>query len=168
MHKDSDYTPYTLLLVDQNTPMYSVVLKMREVFVTDQNHSQEALMEEDNQTDIYLLYFLGNPVGTARLHKKEFGWKIERVAVLKSEHKKGHGKVLMYMILMALAEKIKNKETVYLHSLTDASGFYEKCDFVIESDMFLELGLEHYKMRYVGEFPPKFLTKENSQVEQAC
>ena len=140
---------YKVVKVDmKNEEQYNIVHHIRKTFIDDLGDNHASLIQEDELTDIYLLYFKGIALATLRLHKKELGWKIERVASLKEYRHQGHTKYLMQHAADYLLKPVlKEGEIIYLYSQIHAIGFYEKCGFVCEGEEFLdEDNIPHIKM----------------------
>ncbi len=116
----------------------------REVFVLEQNVSEELEMSDDGTDVSYFLLFENNKeVATARYRKTDFGIKIERMAVLKSHRGKGLGNKLMKFILDDLSGSTSE---IYLNSQIQATALYLKSRFIPKGEHFYEAGIEHVKM----------------------
>ena len=140
---------YKVVKIDMNiAEQYDIVHHIRRTFIDDLGDNQASLIQEDELTDIYILYFKEVAVATLRLHKKELGWKIERVASLKEYRNQGHTKYLMMHAISHLIKPVlKEGEIIYLYSQIHATGFYVKCGFVTEGEEFLdEDNIPHVKM----------------------
>lgn len=146
-----------------NTELAEIAFSIRtEVFVKEQNVPHELEYDgTDNEAQHYLLYYDEKPVGTARWRITEEGIKLERFAVLAEYRNTGLGGELVIRVLddilelrmgnkkfHAKTQRTQRKENlpIYLHSQLDAVRFYERHGFVIEGEMFIEAGMEHYKM----------------------
>jgi predicted GNAT family N-acyltransferase len=121
----------------------------RKVFVEEQNVSLEEEYDEFDSTSIHFLAFLGEiPVGTARIRKTTKGIKLERFAVLKEFRRRTVGSNLVNKLLTKCKNDIDSK--VYLYAQVSAQLFYEKLEFRPVGEKFLEAGIIHIEMQYVG------------------
>lgn len=118
----------------------------REVFVEEQNVSEELEMSDDGIDVCYFLLFENEKeVATARYRKTDSGIKIERMAVLKSHRGIGLGNILMKFILVDLSGSTSE---IYLNSQIQAVSLYLKSGFIPKGAHFYEAGIEHVKMVY--------------------
>jgi predicted GNAT family N-acyltransferase len=118
----------------------------RKVFVEEQK--VDPALEYDNHEEEathYLVYFDDIPCGTARWRKTPLGIKLERFAVLPAYRNKGIGDI---MVQKVLEDVLPLNLTVYLHSQLRACSLYRRNGFVEEGNIFVEAGIEHYKMKY--------------------
>ncbi|KPJ92039.1 MAG: hypothetical protein AMJ53_10195 [Gammaproteobacteria bacterium SG8_11] len=115
-----------------------------QVFVNEQNVPPELELDEHDAGCDHLLAYdeHGNAIGTARLMPDGH---IGRMAVLAEFRGKGVGsKLLTDIIVLARDKGIK---VLTLHAQSQAVGFYEKHQFHIVGDEFLEAGIAHVKMQ---------------------
>ncbi len=122
-----------------------IIFKIRhEVFVDEQKVSREEEFDEFELTSIhYLGYCDEMPAGTARWRITKDGIKLERFAVLKKYRLKG----LAQAILTKVLEHVKPLGLpVYLNAQISAIEFYRKNGFESTGPLFMEAGIEHYKM----------------------
>ena len=117
----------------------------RQVFVEEQNVSQERESMDDAEAIHYLATVNGLPAGAARYRIMEKGAKIERIAVLNSYR----GKKVGEAILKKIVEDLRNEEKIYLYAQVNASPFYIKNGFKQTSNYFLDAGIEHVEMDLV-------------------
>jgi predicted GNAT family N-acyltransferase len=119
-----------------------------EVFVIEQK--VENNLEFDG-LDIDCIHYLAvvddNPAGTARWRETQIGCKLERFAVLKEYRGIGVGDALLDSVLK---EAKPLSRTIYLNAQDVAVRFYEKNNFKIIGDSFIEANIVHYKMIYKG------------------
>lgn len=116
----------------------------RIVFVIGQNCPPDEEYDEFDATATHLrARYNGLTVGTCRYRKTDFGWKLERFAVLDKYRGKGIGKALVNACLEALKTK---GGTIYLHAQTHAETFYGELGFERTGSLFVEAGIDHYKM----------------------
>ena len=115
----------------------------KSVFIDEQHVPKD--LEWDGQ-DNDCIHFLASvnaiPVATARLTAKG---QIGRMAVLRKYRGIGIGSRL----LAAVIEQARQSrfEQVFLHAQVNVIGFYEKCGFSAEGDIFIDAGIEHRTMR---------------------
>ncbi|OHT43802.1 bifunctional helix-turn-helix transcriptional regulator/GNAT family N-acetyltransferase [Flavobacterium tructae] len=117
----------------------------RQVFVEEQNVSQERESMDDEEAVQYLATVNGLPAGAARYRQLEKGFKIERIAVLNTYRGKRIGEAILQKILADL----KDEEKIYLYAQVNASRFYIKNGFKQTDIFFLDAGIEHVEMDYV-------------------
>ena len=117
----------------------------RQVFVEEQNVSQERESMDDAEAIHYLATVNGLPAGAARYRIMEKGAKIERIAVLNSYR----GKKVGEAILKKIVEDLSNEEKIYLYAQVNASPFYIKNGFKQTNNYFLDAGIEHVEMDLV-------------------
>lgn len=87
----------------------------------------------------------GKYIGTGRMLSDGH---IGRLAVLKGNRSNGYGTTIL-RTLIAEAKK-KNLNRVFLGAQESARGFYERLDFSVYGDPFIEVGIRHVPMqRYI-------------------
>ncbi len=125
---------------------YRSIRIRKEVYVCEQNVSEELEMSDDGLDVKYFLLFQDKQeVATARYRQTKSGIKIERMAVLKSHRGKGLGTKLMEFILNELSSSTSE---IYLNSQIQAVSLYLKNGFEPKGKHFYEAGIEHVKMIY--------------------
>lgn len=117
----------------------------KQVFVEEQNVSQERESMDDEEAIHYLATVNGHPAGAARYRKMEKGAKIERIAVLNTFRGQRIGEAILKKIL----EDLKTEEKVYLYAQVNASSFYIKNGFRQTDNYFLDAGIEHVEMDFI-------------------
>ena len=115
----------------------------RVVFVEEQNCPPELEWENEDVSHHFLATINGEPCGACRWRKTEYGYKLERFAVLQAFRGKGVG---MKLVEAALNDLPDNYHTVYLNAQLDAMPLYAKFGFVAEGPQFEEAGIQHFKM----------------------
>lgn len=116
----------------------------QKVFVDEQQ--VDATLEYDGKDDEathYLLYYNGDPVGTARWRPTPKGIKLERFALLPEFRNKGIGSKLLEQVMKDVAE---TEQPIYLHAQEKAVTYYQRAGFVVEGDAFFEAGIRHFRM----------------------
>lgn len=117
----------------------------RQVFVEEQNVSQERESMDDAEAIHYLATVNGLPAGAARYRIMEKGAKIERIAVLNSYR----GKKVGEAILKKIVADLQDEKKIYLYAQVNASSFYIKNGFRQTNNYFLDAGIEHVEMDLV-------------------
>lgn len=117
----------------------------RQVFVEEQNISQERESMDDTEAVHYLATVNGLPAGAARYRKTEKGAKIERIAVLNTYR----GKRIGEAILLKILEDLKDEKKIFLYAQVNASRFYIKNGFRQTDNYFLDAGIEHVEMNFI-------------------
>lgn len=117
----------------------------RQVFVEEQNVSQERESMDDEEAIHYLATVNGLPAGAARYRKMEKGAKIERIAVLNTFRGQRIGEAILQKIL----EDLKDEKKIYLYAQVNATQFYIKNGFRQTENYFLDAGIEHVEMDFI-------------------
>ena len=117
----------------------------RQVFVEEQNVSQERESMDDEEAVHYLATVNGLPAGAARYRKMEKGAKIERIAVLNTFR----GQRIGEAILLKILDDLKNEAKIYLYAQVIATPFYIKNGFKQTDNYFLDAGIEHVEMNFM-------------------
>ena len=132
-------------IIETDDDYQSCLFIRKQVFIIGQNIPVEIELDDDKINATYFLANLsGNPVGTARYRKTDFGIKLERFAVLENARNFGVGKALVLFIINYL----KNEKKIYLNAQKSVIGFYEKLGFVPVGDQFYEASIPHKKLIY--------------------
>jgi predicted GNAT family N-acyltransferase len=132
-------------IIETDDDYQSCLFIRKQVFIIGQNIPVEIELDDDKIDATYFLANVsGNPVGTARYRKTDFGIKLERFAVLENARNFGVGKALVLFIINYL----KNEKKIYLNAQKSVIGFYEKLGFVPVGDQFYEASIPHKKLIY--------------------
>jgi len=116
------------------------------VFINEQNVPVELEWDEfDNDSTHILAYYDNKAVGTARLLADGH---IGRMAVLKAYRNRNIGKKML-KYLLELAKNTSNNK-IQLSAQEHAVGFYKKQGFNITSDVYMDAGIPHYDMEFIG------------------
>ena len=84
----------------KNKEEYKDILEIRkQVFIREQNVPESIEIEYENVSSHVICFLDGNPIGTGRWRKSDFGIKLERFAVLKKYRGLGIGKEIVNFIL---------------------------------------------------------------------
>jgi len=141
------YTQNTIVVekVDNQEQIETAFSIRRQVFVEEQNVSQERESMDDEEAVHYLATVNGLPAGAARYRKMEKGAKIERIAVLNTFR----GKRIGEAILLKILDDLKNEDKIYLYAQVIATPFYIKNGFRQTDNYFLDAGIEHVEMDFI-------------------
>lgn len=114
-----------------------------KVFVDEQKvDPAEEYDEYEASSRHFLVRMNGHACATGRFRSTDFGWKIERMAVLAAY--RGHG--CGAAVLQNLLANIPNDgRPVYLHAQEHALAFYEKNNFKAVGERFWEANIPHFK-----------------------
>ena len=126
-------------------------LKIREeVFVNEQNVPKSIEYDQYEANSDHLLILDGDlPIGTARVrYRASDKAKIERVAILKDFRGQGWGQKLMEYILSHLYKNNSIREII-ISSQKYAIPFYEKLEFEVFGEEFIEADIPHNKMKKI-------------------
>lgn len=127
----------------------SVMLIRNTVFEQEQGAVLEQEIDEYDKSDktIYaLLYDVNEPAATGRIAQTPTGFKIGRIAVMKSYRGRGLGAVLVD----TLCDKARDMgaSDIYVDAQLHAVEFYKKLGFSVISDTEItDRGLRHLPMR---------------------
>ncbi|MEA2055517.1 MAG: GNAT family N-acetyltransferase [Candidatus Thermoplasmatota archaeon] len=118
------------------------------VFVQEQNVPLELEIDGlDPESEHFMAYLDGEPIGCARVRTKNNFAKLERIAIIKEHRRKGHGKELTNFLIDYYRKK--NFDEIYLHSQIDVVGFYKKYGFKTRGETFLEADIKHIEMYFM-------------------
>lgn len=136
----------------------------RAVFVEEQHvPAEEEYDEFETESQHFLAYLGGQPVGTARWRRTSKGVKMERFAVLASARRQGVGQALVRAVLADIfSQQPEPIESIYLHAQVTAMPLYEGFGFVAVGPQFDECGIQHYKMVLPGKRMPSDQMTERS------
>ncbi len=119
-----------------------------KVFIEEQGVPSELEYDgQDAYATHYLLFYNDVPIGTARWRITDKGVKLERFAVLREYRNSGIGKTLLESVL---DDAIDEKKKIYLHAQEKAVNYYKRAGFEIIGEAFIEAGIKHLKMIYIG------------------
>ena len=114
-----------------------------EVFVQGQQVPALLEHEHDDVSHHFLALADDVPAGAARWRRTEYGYKLERFAVLPVHRGKG---IASAMVQAVIADLPADAGYVYLNAQLDAVSLYEKNGFAKTGEPFTEAGIQHYKM----------------------
>lgn len=120
----------------------------RKVFIEEQHVPAEIEFDQYDRLDAnclhVLVYHEGIPAATGRVRVFNQTAKLERICVLKDFRQYGLGRQVIHALERIAKEK--HVDTLLLHAQTQATKFYERLGYQIESDSFIEDGILHVKM----------------------
>ena len=143
VYKFTTMEPLQVIKVTNKEQLEQVFLIRKIVFVDEQNCPPELEWENEDVSIHFLATLDHQPCGACRWRKTDYGYKLERFAVLKEFRGKRVGQAL---VAAALADLPKDAEYIYLNAQLDAMGLYAKFGFQAEGDQFEEAGIQHFKM----------------------
>lgn len=120
----------------------------KKVFVAEQNVPEEEEVDSfdvlDGECQHVLLIEDEIAVGTGRVRLVDEYGKLQRVAILKEYRQYGFGKVIILKLeeLAAAQGATKAKLDAQVHAI----GFYEKLGYSVQSEVFMDAGIEHVLM----------------------
>ena len=135
---------------DTNSAIYQDALAIRTtVFVKEQHVSPEREVDQDEAKATYFVaYDDGLAVATARLLPADYGYHVQRVAVLAPYRHHGVGKALLEH-LADYAEAHGARE-LRLGAQVQAVGFYKTLGYTLtERPEFLDAGIRHREMHRI-------------------
>ena len=135
-----------ILKLNFNDEDFSHIRNIRKsVFNTELGISESELFDKNDETCDHFLIFNGEKiVGSVRIRSIENTIKLERMAILKEFRTKNYGKNCLLQIKEYYSTK--NFSRMILDSIYSVSGFYKKCGFIEEGDIFQRVGIDHIRM----------------------
>ena len=135
-----------LLKLNFNDPDFSVIEDIRRtVFTNEIGILESELFDDYDKTSDHFILFDGvNIVGTVRIIIIDQQLKLERMAILKKFRSKNYGKDC----ILQLREYYLNQgySKIILDSIYSVRGFYKKCNFIEEGEIFQRVGIDHIRM----------------------
>lgn len=120
----------------------------KKVFVEEQKVPVEEEIDGfdvlDGDCEHVLLTDDHGAVGTGRVRLVDGYGKIQRVAILIEARKNGYGKVIITKLEQLAAARGAKKAK--LDAQVHAIGFYEKLGYTVQSEVFMDAGIEHVLM----------------------
>ncbi|WP_203624024.1 MULTISPECIES: GNAT family N-acetyltransferase [unclassified Lacticaseibacillus] len=135
---------------DTNSSVYQDALAIRTtVFVKEQHVSPEREVDQDEAKATYFVaYDDGLAVATARLLPADYGFHVQRVAVLAPYRHHGVGKVLLEHL--ADYAEAHGAHELRLGAQVQAVGFYKALGYTLtEKPEFLDAGIRHREMHRI-------------------
>lgn len=120
----------------------------KKVFVEEQHVPEEEELDHfdvlNGECEHVLLTVENIPVGTGRVRLVDSYGKLQRVAILQEYRQHGFGKVIILKLEQLAAQRGATKAK--LDAQVHAIGFYEKLGYSVQSDVFMDAGIEHVLM----------------------
>ena len=135
-----------ILKLNFNDEDFSHIRNIRKsVFNTELGILESELFDKHDETCDHFLIFDGKKiVGSVRIRSMNTSIKLERMAILKKFRTKNYGKNCILQIKEYYSTK--NFSRIILDSIYSASGFYKKCGFIEEGEIFQRVGIDHIRM----------------------
>lgn len=137
------------MTTDTKSSIYKDSLSIRKkVFIEEQNVDESLEIDDLEEETLHIVGYSDDSAAcTARLYKKsDSSIKIQRVAVLKEYRKKGIGHLLLAEIEQIAGHEL-NGQRLVLDSQDHAIPFYEKCEFRVSGEGFLDANIPHHFMQ---------------------
>ena len=135
-----------LLKLNFNDPDFSVIEDIRRIVFTNEIGILESELfdDYDKTSDHFILFNGANIVGSVRIIIIDQQLKLERMAILKKFRSKNYGKDC----ILQLREYYLNQgySKIILDSIYSVRGFYKKCNFIEEGEIFQRVGIDHIRM----------------------
>ena len=135
-----------LLKLNFNDKEFSYIRNIRKtVFTTELKISESELFDKfDEICDHFLIFDGKNVIGSVRIVQIQKQIKLERMALLKPYRSKNYGKNCILQLIEYYSSLGFSKIT--LDSIYSVRGFYQKCGFTEEGDVFQRVGIDHIRM----------------------
>ena len=125
---------------------FSIIRNVRKnVFADELGISESKLFDEYDETcDHFILFDGKNAVGSVRFMLYEKTIKLERMAILQEYRKNSYGK----NSILQLREFYNSLgyTQIFLDSIYSVMGFYKKCGFLEQGEIFRRVGIDHIRM----------------------
>ena len=115
------------------------------VFTNELGIAKQELFDKNDETCDHFLIFDGKEIaGSVRILSMEKVAKLERMAILKDFRTKNYGKNCIFQLKeYYLTHDFSH---IILDSIYSVRGFYKKCGFIEEGDVFQRVGIDHIRM----------------------
>lgn len=137
------------LIIENEQQLQQAFTIRKKVFVEEQHVPVEEELDAFDVLDGPCHHLLivtddGKAIGTGRVRLVEQYSKLQRVAVLKEMRQFGIGR----LIITQLEQQAKRSgaKKAKLDAQVHAIGFYEKLGYTVQSDVFVDAGIEHVLM----------------------
>ncbi|WP_155286581.1 GNAT family N-acetyltransferase [Lacticaseibacillus zhaodongensis] len=136
---------------DLDSAVHQDSVQIREAVFVEEQHVPSALeVDADEGKATYFTGYdaAGQPLATLRLLREDYGFHVQRVAVVKAARGKGYGRE---MIQAAIDYgKQQHVQKLMLGAQVHATGFYERLGFSMTAKPeFLDAGIRHREMELV-------------------
>ena len=135
-----------ILKLNFNDEDFSHIRNIRKsVFNIELGILESELFDKHDETCDHFLIFDGKKIaGSVRIRSIENTIKLERMAILKEFRAKNYGKNCIFQIKEYYSTK--NFSRIILDSIYSVRGFYKKCGFIEEGEIFQRVGIDHIRM----------------------
>ena len=135
-----------ILKLNFNDEDFSHIRNIRKsVFNTELGILESELFDKHDETCDHFLIFDGKKiVGSVRIRSMNTSIRLERMAILKEFRTKNYGKNCILQIKEYYSAK--NISQIILDSIYSVRGFYKKCGFIEEGEIFQRVGIDHIRM----------------------
>ena len=135
-----------LLKLNFDDNEFSHIRYIREtVFTNELGISKQELFDSHDETCDHFLIFDGKEIaGSVRILSMEKVVKLERMAILKDFRTKNYGKNCIFHLKEYYS--VHDVSHIILDSIYSVRGFYKKCGFIEEGDVFQRVGIDHIRM----------------------
>ncbi|MBC8250109.1 MAG: GNAT family N-acetyltransferase, partial [Candidatus Nitrosopelagicus sp.] len=131
-----------LLKINFSDYDFSNIVDIRKSVFTDELGIPESELFDkyDANCDHFMLFDGKQVVGAVRLVSKEQNIKLERMAILSQYRSKNYGK----HTILQLKEYYRTQgySKIILDSIYSVRGFYKKCGFLEEGEIFQRVGID--------------------------
>jgi predicted GNAT family N-acyltransferase len=135
-----------LLKLSFNDNDFSIIMHIRKtVFTNEIGVSESELFDEyDEYCDHFIIFDGKNVVGSVRFVSFGKTIKLERMAILQEFRRKNYGK----NAILQLREFYNSLgyAQIFLDSIYSVMGFYKKCGFLEQGEIFRRVGIDHIRM----------------------
>ena len=135
-----------LLKLNFDDKEFSHIRDVREtVFSNELGISKQELFDKNDENCDHFLIFDGKEItGSLRILSREKVAKLERMAILKDFRAKNYGKNCIFQLKEYYSAH--GFSQIILDSIYSVRGFYKKCGFIEEGDVFQRVGIDHIRM----------------------
>ena len=135
-----------LLKIDYNLKDFEIIQNIRKTIFTDELQiSETALFDKyDESCDHFLIFDGQSVIGSLRIIILDQKIKLERMAILKEFRTKQYGKNCILQIKEYYSAL--GFSQIILDSIYSVKGFYKKCGFIEEGEVFQRVGIDHVRM----------------------
>ena len=135
-----------ILKLNFNDEDFSHIRNIRKsVFNTELGILESELFDKHDETCDHFLIFDGKKiVGSVRIRSMNTSIRLERMAILKEFRTKNYGKNCIFQLKEYYSTK--NFSRIILDSIYSVRGFYKKCGFIEEGEIFQRVGIDHIRM----------------------
>lgn len=129
--------------------MYDI-LQLRELVFTIGQHCNECDMDDVDRTALhYTLYSQGRLIAYLRAYQVDDKLKLGRIVVHPDSQGKGLGREMMLDVLAYLGKEFHGK-VIEMSAQYYLEKFYQSLGFETISEIYLEAGIQHVRMRLAG------------------